>query len=396
MKVKVNTKKEGIKTASSIILVIILVLSFLLTWGALAEEKDSYEPDNNYNNATPISVDSTQTHNFIPPGDVDWLVFNTATTGTYTVYTSDLAEGAGTNIYLYNNLSGLTLLDSYTGGGRGNITWTVDNTALVYYIQLNSTNESATQTQYNVTLIQTTPTPSPTPAPKTRTNGGSTTSGGGGGGGGGVVVEDYENILEQEKHEGYVYMGRTASYIFSRNSIVTQVNFTGKTNYGEATIQVEVLKNIPRKLNLTPSGEVYRYFNVRIGGPGFASPQNIEDLEVRFKVEKSWAQDKTVTLSQFQDGKWTEATTTKIGEDSTHIYFKGLPPGLTPYYAITAPAPEPLTPATPAGHPPPTSRDEKNGNGVKPQTTGLPRETPGFTLVMTVLAGFYAYVYLRK
>ena len=46
-----------------------------------------------------------------------------------------------------------------------------------------------------------------------------------------------------------------------------------------------------------PSDEIYEHLNIWVGNGGFATPENIENAVVGFKVEKSWVEDKNIDQS---------------------------------------------------------------------------------------------------
>ncbi len=108
-------------------------------------------------------------HNLCPRGDQDWSRFVVSTPGTaLVVRTSDLAPGADTVLYLYNQASNLLAWnDDFGPGGASMITYTAA-TAGTYYVQaLNfDTNAFGAGTSYSLSVaanLPPTPTPSPTP-----------------------------------------------------------------------------------------------------------------------------------------------------------------------------------------------------------------------------------------
>ncbi len=88
-----------------------------------------------------------------------------------------------------------------------------------------------------------------------------------------------------------------------------------------------------------PSDEVYKSLNIWVGNSGFATPTNIENAVVCFKVEKSWVQDKkidksSITLNRYSDKTWNQLPTSLSSEDDKYLYLTAQTPGFSPF-AIT-------------------------------------------------------------
>ena len=104
-----------------------------------------------------------------------------------------------------------------------------------------------------------------------------------------------------------------------------------------------------------PSDEVYKYLNIWIGNGRYATPKNIENAVVCFKVEKSWVRDKkidksSITLNRFDDSKWSQLPTKLSGEDDKYLYFTAQTAGFSPFVITgkitTAEIIQPLTDKT--------------------------------------------------
>jgi len=118
---------------------------------------DSYEPDNTYTQASPITTNgSAQTHNFHVPGDQDWVSFPASTSVLgYAIETSNLGFGSDTYMELYDT-DGTTLIASDDDGGVGlasRIDWAppVDGT---YYVKVRhfSSSASGPDTNYDLSV----------------------------------------------------------------------------------------------------------------------------------------------------------------------------------------------------------------------------------------------------
>jgi uncharacterized protein YkwD len=79
---------------------------------------DQYEPDNDQETASPVTVGATQSHAFCVSGDEDWLSFDAVAGTAYRIETSNLAPGTDTVLELYGR-DGQTLLAINDDGGDG-------------------------------------------------------------------------------------------------------------------------------------------------------------------------------------------------------------------------------------------------------------------------------------
>ena len=133
---------------------------------------DPFEPDDEPALASPISTDGTlQTHNFDPPGDVDYVKFFALPDYVYTIETSDLAPQVDTVLYLYDT-DGITLLswnDECAGcnPGESRIIFSPEVSGVYYVAVWNfiATEGGCTWT-YDISVTGTlllTPTITPTP-----------------------------------------------------------------------------------------------------------------------------------------------------------------------------------------------------------------------------------------
>jgi hypothetical protein len=116
---------------------------------------DSFEDDDSYTTANPISVGGSQTHNFSAPGDQDWIRFEASEGVTYTIQTSNLGVRCDTYLYLYGT-EGTTLLASNDDDGgslQSRIDWMASATG-TYYLLLKHWNPNAggCGTSYDLSL----------------------------------------------------------------------------------------------------------------------------------------------------------------------------------------------------------------------------------------------------
>lgn len=186
-------------------------------------------------------------------------------------------------------------------------------------------NESAT---INVTEKETT----------TTTKKGTSTSSGGGGSG--TSGEKYENIEVKEVIQKNVIKGSDISYKFiEKNNAVNEIKFTALKNSGRITTTIEVLKNTSSFANEKAPDNVYQNMNIWVGNTGFSTSNNIKDIIIAFRVERSWILENeviesSIMMCRYNDGSWNSLPTKKVGENQEHIFFESETPGFSPF-AIT-------------------------------------------------------------
>jgi PGF-pre-PGF domain-containing protein len=120
------------------------------------------------------------------------------------------------------------------------------------------------------------------------------------------------------------------------------VSFDSKKTTGKTTAIAEMLKGKSTLVSELPSGEVYKSLNIWVGSSGFATPQNIKDAVIYFKVEKSWIQNNnidqaSIVLNRYNDTKWNQLQTIQSGEDGKYVYFTAKTPAFS-FFAITGKA----------------------------------------------------------
>jgi PGF-pre-PGF domain-containing protein len=147
----------------------------------------------------------------------------------------------------------------------------------------------------------------------------SSSSGGSSGGGSGSSGEDYYNILKKE--------------------VKRKIKFTSLKNSGTIAATIEVLKDTSSLVETKPSGEVYQNMNIWVGTAGFATPQNIANPVIGFKVERSWIENNDIVVSSIRlcrcnNDVWDHLTTREIGDDVKYIYFGADTSGFSPFAII--------------------------------------------------------------
>jgi PGF-pre-PGF domain-containing protein len=243
-------------------------------------------------------------------------------------------------------------------------------------------------------------------------SGSSGSSGGSGGGGAGGSPEPAKNVEVKELSQAFITSGNHAKFDFPRNATsVVSVSFDSKKTAGKTTTITEMLKEKSTLVSGLPSGEVYKSLNIWVGNSGFATPKNIENAVVCFKVEKSWIQDKkidksSITLNRYSDKKWNELPTSLLSEDGKYLYFTAQTPGFSPFAITgktTATGTE-IQPVTGTKTQPPvvneTQTKPNTGNtAANVEQTPEQKESksmPGFEIVCGITALLAVFLYRRK
>ncbi|MEL4306249.1 PGF-pre-PGF domain-containing protein [Methanococcoides sp. LMO-2] len=166
-------------------------------------------------------------------------------------------------------------------------------------------------------------------------------SSGGTGASAGSTGEAPENIVLENTMQKIVTAGNRVNYEFNDpENCITTISFDPKINAGYKTAIVEMLKSTSSYA--TPAqGEVYQNMNIWVGKAGFATAENIENVNVEFKVDKSWVNENnidrsSIALNRYHDDKWNSLNTVEIAgkEDQDHFYFSAETPGFSPFAII--------------------------------------------------------------
>jgi len=234
----------------------------------------------------------------------------------------------------------------------------------------------------------------------------SSSSGGSGGGGAGGSPEPQSNVEAKELAQTFIGNGNSVTFNFSQNATpVLNISFDSKRTAGMTTTIVEMLINQSTLVSEPPSDEVYKYLNIWVGNSGFATPDNIENAAVNFKVEKSWVQDKnidksSITLNRFNDTKWDALPTNLTGEDDKYLYFTAETPGFSSFAItgkITTNEAVNTTPSENQTGPIIGSLENNASNATsaeQTQTTGT--KSPGFDVLYVIIGLLGVFLYRRK
>jgi PGF-pre-PGF domain-containing protein len=228
-------------------------------------------------------------------------------------------------------------------------------------------------------------------------DGGGGGNNGGGGGGGGTSDENFSNIQAHEAREEIIAKDLPAKYTFRTLEIpVYEILIIGNVNLGLVNTQIELLKNTSTLVNKTPAGTVYKNLNIWVGSSGIATPKNIKDAIIKFKVENSWLssggfKDTDIVLVKWDGTEWIKLVTQPKNSDGSFTYYEGKTNAFSPFAIVAI-----------KGYVAPTeTMPGKTAKPAKPEGTAAPASTPTgrspTTIIVVVLgAVLIAAIYILK
>ncbi|NJD52461.1 MAG: PGF-pre-PGF domain-containing protein [Candidatus Methanoperedens sp.] len=237
----------------------------------------------------------------------------------------------------------------------------------------------------------------PSTPPNTPCNYCSSGSSGGGGGGGGSSGESASNIELIEKYDMQISKDVTTSYRFTHvKNPVMFVNITGNTSLGIITVSEEVLKSTSSLVKIPPGGLVYKNINIWVGTSGYATPKNIKEASIKFRVDNTWMSangvaSSDIVLVKWNGDSWIELETSVLSGDDTNTFFEGKTNAFSPFaiavkmggVAVEAPSVE-ITQQIKAKAP------DNNENSSQPAKTAIntwiaPSGVPTWSAILIIL-----------
>ena len=226
--------------------------------------------------------------------------------------------------------------------------------------------------------------------------------------GGGGSPEPASNIDTTVLTQRFITAGSRIRYNFTQNATcIDFVEFDAKRTVGKTTTIIEQLNGRSVLTPAEPGGTVYRYMNIWVGNKGFATPENIENAVIGFRVSKAEipvneTDNSTVVLHRYADGEWTPLPIQKTGDDDLYVYFQAMTPGFSPF-AITSGRVEEIVPTevdegVPEGIGLP-AEGKQPGEPERPETifeSGLISEEdwPGFSSAIGPFIGFMLILFI--
>jgi PGF-pre-PGF domain-containing protein len=173
---------------------------------------------------------------------------------------------------------------------------------------------------------------------------------------------------------------------------------TGNTNAGLITAQVELLKDTSTLVKEAPPGTVYRNVNIWVGTAGFATPRNIKEAIIKFKVENSWLANNLagseIRLVKWDGSKWIQRETAEKSKDGAFTYFEAKTDSFSSFAIVAMKASE--AQAVPGQ----TGANVTATAAGKMETTNAqsaaPKETPGFEPMLAVFSLCAVYLFGKK
>ncbi|WP_292387580.1 PGF-pre-PGF domain-containing protein [Methanosarcina sp. UBA5] len=271
----------------------------------------------------------------------------------------------------------------------------------MYFVNLTTYNEKGSSSRITtITVLESSSSGDSSSSSDESSKSGSSSSGGGGGG----SPEPAKNVEVKEFSQAFITNGKEVKFDFTKNTTcVVYVSFDAKKTLGKTTTIVEMLKGKSTLVSELPSGEVYKSFNIWVGNGGIATPKNIENPIVCFKVEKSWIEDKkiepaSITLNTYSDKKWMQLAVEPSGKDDKYLYFTAKTPEFSPF-AITGTAKK-------ANEETVTEKQFETDNGIINKNDTLNKESkteqeeipgiPGFETVFGVAGLLVVFLHKRK
>lgn len=235
-------------------------------------------------------------------------------------------------------------------------------------------------------------------------DGGSGGGGGGSGGGGGGSAEPQSNVAAKELSKKSVTAGERVRFEFPQGvTCIRYVEFDAKKSLGKVTTIVEMLKGQSKLVSSLPEGTIYKNVNIWVGSGGIANSNNIANAVVGFRVEKSWlekceADETSVALWNYNNKAWSKLETTKVGEDSTYVFFESKTPGFGSFTIVVPDKSIELEPEDPVDTTTPNTEkvETSNPKNEEKKSSGW-GSIPGFESAVAVgVLGTVYYILRRK
>jgi PGF-pre-PGF domain-containing protein len=180
------------------------------------------------------------------------------------------------------------------------------------------------------------------------------------------------------------------------------VNITGNTTLGMITVSIEILKGTSSLVKFPPQGLVYKNVNIWVGSSGFATPKNIKDAFIKFKIDNEWMKANGVSagdivLMKWDGNSWISLKTTVVSKDGTNSIFEGWTNSFSPFAIVAKTAgvaqPTVTTPATPSGTPQVTATGKPEPIGKE---SGITSWIIGLIILVIIGAGAYYFMVVKK
>jgi PGF-pre-PGF domain-containing protein len=117
------------------------------------------------------------------------------------------------------------------------------------------------------------------------------------------------------------------------------VNITGNTSLGMITASIEVLKNTSTLVKTAPDGLVYKNTNIWVGTSSYATPKNIKQALIKFRVDNEWmsangVSGSDIALVKWDGTEWITLETSESSKDDSYTYFEAKTQTFSPFAII--------------------------------------------------------------
>ncbi len=193
-----------------------------------------------------------------------------------------------------------------------------------------------------------------------------------------------QEVISTDSGVKKVLAGANVEYDLSQGEgPVLGISFEARSNEGNVVANVQVLRENP----VEPAGCCYQMMSITVGREGTISSDNAENIQISFRVSREWIAKnnidiKTLRLSRYSDGAWTDLPTEVTGEDDGYIYLSATTPGFS-LFQVTGDQIRETTAAVED-----TSTPEEEVEPSAKETAPTPAEendTPGFTAGMGII-----------
>jgi PGF-pre-PGF domain-containing protein len=140
-----------------------------------------------------------------------------------------------------------------------------------------------------------------------------------------------------------IHPGEEENFVVGEAEII-EITIVPLVLVENAIVDVE---RIERPENVPPAPPIlYTYIDFRLRN---IADENIERIAIKFKVEKSWLQEKnvdplTIRLYRYHANEWRPLPTDKIGESATAFHYLAESPGFSPFAIVGQEKEEPVKP----------------------------------------------------
>lgn len=158
-------------------------------------------------------------------------------------------------------------------------------------------------------------------------------------------TEKWDNVFFDDLEAGVPTTKRV------ENTDITGITLVSKENLMDVEALIQQLSDQPGNVSIGAPNQIYSYFHITKVN---VSNENIENVQVTFRVEKSWISANSIDKSTMSfnrwndnDNTWTSYSATKIRENENYSHFSVTIPGFSTF-SITAKKLSPSLP-TPVG-----------------------------------------------